>query len=110
MHITKNVSSTLFKIVVQNPQLSPLLNLSFGIYNYLPCLLLNPAVGLKGTMMDEKRNSPFGQDVNKYTSYMNNGGQLQNAIGTAFPSRAPELTPCFSVTRSLVLCVCFVDR
>jgi hypothetical protein len=34
-------------------------------------------------------------------------------IGTAYPSGAPEITPGFSgvrVTRSLVLCVCFVDR
>jgi hypothetical protein len=36
-----------------------------------------------------------------------------NGAGTAYPSGAPELTPIFSgvrVTRSLVLCVCFVDR
>ena len=34
-------------------------------------------------------------------------------IGTAYPSGVPEITPGFSgvrVTRSLVLCVCFVDR
>jgi hypothetical protein len=33
--------------------------------------------------------------------------------GTAYPSGAPELTPVFDgvrVTRSVVLCVCFVDR
>ena len=33
--------------------------------------------------------------------------------GTAYPSGAPEFTPGFSrvfVIRSLVLCVCFVDR
>jgi hypothetical protein len=33
--------------------------------------------------------------------------------GTAYPSAAPEFTVFFSwirVTRSLVLCVCFVDR
>ena len=32
---------------------------------------------------------------------------------TAYPSGAPEFTPIFSgirVTRSLVVCVCFVDR
>jgi len=32
---------------------------------------------------------------------------------TAYPSRAPEFTPTISgvhVTRSIVLCVCFVDR
>jgi len=36
-----------------------------------------------------------------------------SGAGTAYPSRAPEFTPAFSgvrVTRSLVLCVCFVDR
>jgi hypothetical protein len=36
-----------------------------------------------------------------------------SGAGTAFPSGAPEFNPVFSgvrVTRSLVLCVCFVDR
>jgi hypothetical protein len=36
-----------------------------------------------------------------------------SGTGTAYPSGAPEFTPVFSgvrVTRSLVLCVCFVDR
>jgi hypothetical protein len=36
-----------------------------------------------------------------------------SGAGTAYPSGAPEFTPCFSgvrVTRSLVLYVCFVDR
>ena len=36
-----------------------------------------------------------------------------SAAGTAYPSGAPEITPVFCgvrVTRSLVLCVCFVDR
>jgi hypothetical protein len=38
-----------------------------------------------------------------------------SGAGTAYPSGAPEFTPCFSwvrdrVTRSLVLCVCFVYR
>ena len=38
---------------------------------------------------------------------------LTSEAGTAYPSGAPEFTPVFSgvnVTRSLVLCVCFVDR
>jgi hypothetical protein len=38
---------------------------------------------------------------------------LTSGAGTAYPSGAPEFTPGFSgvrVTRSLVLCVCFVDR
>ena len=38
---------------------------------------------------------------------------LTSGVGTAYPSRAHEFTPVFSgarVTRSLVLCVCFVDR
>ena len=37
---------------------------------------------------------------------------VTSGAGTAHPSRAPALTPGFSgvrVTRSLVLCVCFVD-
>jgi len=36
-----------------------------------------------------------------------------SGAGTAYPSGVPEFTPDFSeirVTRSLVLCVCFVDR
>jgi len=36
-----------------------------------------------------------------------------SGAGIAYPSGAPEFTPVFSrvhVTRSLVLCVCFVDR
>ena len=36
-----------------------------------------------------------------------------SGTGTAYPSGEPEFTPVFSgvrVTRSLVLCVCFVDR
>ena len=36
-----------------------------------------------------------------------------SGVGTAYPSGAPEFTPVFSevrVSRSLVLCVCFVDR
>ena len=36
-----------------------------------------------------------------------------SGAGNAYPSGAPEFTPSFSgvcVTRSLVLCVCFVDR
>ena len=36
-----------------------------------------------------------------------------SGTGTAYPSGAPEFTPVFSgvrVTRSLALCVCFVDR
>ena len=36
-----------------------------------------------------------------------------SGAGTAYPSGASEFTPGFSrvrVTRSLVLCVCFVDR
>ena len=42
-----------------------------------------------------------------------NTTRATGGTGTAYPSRAPECTPCFSgarVTRSLVLCVCFVDR
>ena len=46
-------------------------------------------------------------DINKtYTTGATSGA------GTAYPSEAPEFTPVFSgvrVTRSLVLCVCFVD-
>jgi len=44
------------------------------------------------------------------------GTQTRNdciGAGTAYPSGAPELTPIFDgvrVTRSVVLCVCFVDR
>ena len=36
-----------------------------------------------------------------------------SAVGIAYPSRAPALTPCFSgvrVTLSSVVCVCVVDR
>ena len=36
-----------------------------------------------------------------------------SGVGTAYPSGAPEFSPDFSgvrVTRSLGLCVCFVDR
>jgi hypothetical protein len=36
-----------------------------------------------------------------------------SGVGTVNPSGAPAFTPAFSgvrVTRSLVLCVCFVDR
>jgi hypothetical protein len=36
-----------------------------------------------------------------------------SGVGAAYPSGAPEFTPNFSgvrVTRSFVLCVCFVDR
>ena len=38
---------------------------------------------------------------------------LTSGTGTTYPSRAPEFPPIFSgvrVTRSLVSCVCFVDR
>jgi hypothetical protein len=38
---------------------------------------------------------------------------VASGAGTAYPSGATEFTPVFSgvrVTRSLVLCVCFVDR
>jgi hypothetical protein len=38
---------------------------------------------------------------------------VATGAGTAYPSGAPEFTPGFHVvlvTRSLVLCVCFVDR
>jgi hypothetical protein len=44
--------------------------------------------------------------------YINTTGATSGAR-TAHPSGAPEFTPVFSgvrVTRSLVLCVCFVDR
>ena len=45
---------------------------------------------------------------------MNSVGQtLTSGVGTVYPSGAPEFTPVFSgvcVTRSLALCVCFVDR
>jgi len=37
----------------------------------------------------------------------------ETGAGTAYTSRAPDFTPVFSgvhVTRSLVLCLCFVDR
>jgi hypothetical protein len=37
----------------------------------------------------------------------------KSGAGTAYPSGEPEFTPGFSgvrVTRSLVLCVCFIDR
>ena len=36
-----------------------------------------------------------------------------SGAGSAYPSGSPDFTPCFSgirFTRSLVLCVCFVDR
>ena len=42
----------------------------------------------------------------------NNRGATSGA-GTAYPSGIPEFTPCFSgvrLTRSLVVCICFVDR
>ena len=44
--------------------------------------------------------------------YINTTGATSGAR-TTYPSGAPEFTPVFSgvrVTRSLVLCVCFVDR
>ena len=44
--------------------------------------------------------------------YFINTGATSGA-GTAYLSGAPEFTPCFSgvgVTRSLELCVCFVDH
>jgi hypothetical protein len=44
---------------------------------------------------------------------MFHNGQPDCDDGTAYPSGAPEFTPVFGgvrVTRSLVLCVCFVDR
>jgi hypothetical protein len=46
-------------------------------------------------------------------SLNSDGQQLQSGTGNAHPSGTPEFTPVFSrvrVTRSLVLCVCFVDR
>jgi hypothetical protein len=46
-------------------------------------------------------------DMNK--TYMRNA---TSGAGTEYPSGAPEFIPVFSgvrVTRSLVLCVCFVD-
>ena len=45
-------------------------------------------------------------------AYINTTGATSGA-GTAYPFEAPDFTPVFSgvrVTRSLVLCVCFVDR
>jgi hypothetical protein len=39
--------------------------------------------------------------------------RYSSGAGTAYPSGTPEFTPVFSgvrVTRSLALCVCFVDR
>jgi hypothetical protein len=45
-------------------------------------------------------------------NYINTTGAT-SGTGTAYPSGAPEFTPVFSgvrVTRSLVFCVCFVDR
>ena len=36
-----------------------------------------------------------------------------SGAGSAYPSGSPDFTPCFSgirFTRSLVLCVCFVDH
>jgi hypothetical protein len=35
---------------------------------------------------------------------------VTSGAGIAYPSGAPDFTPVFRVTRSLVLCVCFVDR
>ena len=35
---------------------------------------------------------------------------ITNGAGTAYPSGAPEFISGFRVTRSLVLCVCFLDR
>ena len=42
-----------------------------------------------------------------YSVTVNTTGVTSGA-GTAYPSGAPEFTP--GVTRSSVLCVCFVDR
>ena len=45
--------------------------------------------------------------------YYSNTKDVASGTKTACPSGAPEFTPCFSevrVARSLVLCVCFVDR
>jgi len=50
----------------------------------------------------------FLADVAEWSRELNISG-----AGTAYPSGAPEFTPAFSgvhVTRSLVLCVCFVDH
>ena len=49
----------------------------------------------------------YGISVSQMTTSATSGA------GTSYPSGAPEFTPVFSgvrVTRSLVLCVCFVDR
>jgi hypothetical protein len=63
--------------------------------------------------------SIFNSDHTKLTFETNYLLTLFNTTGatsgaeTANPSEAPEFTPVFSgvrVTRSLVLCVCFVDR
>jgi len=47
--------------------------------------------------------------LDNYLNYM----YRSYRAGTAYPSGAPVFTPCFSgvrVIRSLVLCVCFLDR
>ena len=48
-----------------------------------------------------------------YGSFVTRLARFTSGAGTAYPSGAPEFTPIFNgvcVTRSLVLCVCFVDR
>ena len=50
--------------------------------------------------------------THRHGNYINTTG-ITSEAGTVYPSGAPEFTPCFSdvrVTRSLVICVCFVDR
>jgi hypothetical protein len=69
-------------------------------------------------IMIQRFSMIFYQHTPSYTTYYNKTIKIQRRIatsgaGTAYPSGAHEFTPAFSgvhATRSLVLCVCFVDR
>jgi hypothetical protein len=59
------------------------------------------------------RSFPHSWLINGFVSILIRRAPLVSGAGTAYSSRAPEFTPVFSgvgVTRSLVLCVCLVDR
>ena len=71
-----------------------------------------PKITLSAVFKCSSWSFPHFMTYHRVCNQINTTGAISRA-GTAYPSVAPEFIPVFSgirVTRSLVLCVCYVDR
>jgi hypothetical protein len=86
-------------------------------------LIRNEGVNIPWMKIDHRVNLPWGSKyhmtpiLSSFITYHRICNQINTSTtsgtGATYLSRAPEFTPVFSgvcVTRSLVLCVCFVDH